>query len=268
MTKKTYQKPDVSREALENTLADLTRKLWESNQKLEREEQTRRELLANLSHDLRAPMTALASAVELLQSGREINDEDYRELLGMMSRRLKTMQSMMEELFLLSRIEDPNRELVRERVQAGVFLEEFFFSNEADSKYAERELVLEVPEDFPYAVEIDVEQIIRVLDNLFTNALRYSDAGARIILGASVTGEGDFLEISVRDTGMGIAEEDLPHIFERSYRADRSRTPKDNGSGLGLAIAKGIVERHGGRIECSSKVGEGSCFRVFLPLAK
>ncbi len=267
--KRQYIKPEVSRAELEQALTEVNEQLWQANRRLEEEERVRQEFLANLSHDLRAPMAALTSTIELLQSGQDMDEEKYKSLLNLMSRRLGMMQSMMDELFLLTRMESPSTRLQLEKVQAGVFLEEYFFACEADSKFKDRNLKLEVPEEFPYLIEVDVNKMIRVLENLFINALRYSSEGAEIALGAYCVAENGerAVCIYVRDSGEGISEEDLPHIFERSYRADRSRTPEKSGTGLGLAIAKSIVERHGGRIWCESRLGEGSRFFITIACA-
>ena len=186
-----------------------------------------------------------------------------------MDRRLHTLQSILNDIFLLTLLESPSTKLETEPVEMGIFLEDYFYSCMADPKYHKRRLKLEVPDYFPYTAEIEAEKMIRVLDNLFTNALRYSGEGAEIALGAKfIEGEKEEgkIRIYVRDTGEGIHKEDAEHIFERSYRASRSRTPEHegSGSGLGLAIAKGIVERHGGAIWCESEVGKGSCFTFSL----
>ncbi|MCI8719322.1 MAG: HAMP domain-containing histidine kinase [Lachnospiraceae bacterium] len=269
MSKKKYTKPDISREELEKALVKANQELWMANRRLEAEERTRAELFSNLSHDLRAPMTALFSAVELLKSGQEIGEKKYQDILKLMDRRLHTLQSILNDIFLLTLLESPSTKIETEPVEMGIFLEDYFYSCTADPKYHKRRLKLEVPDSFPYTAEIEAEKMIRVLDNLFTNALRYSGEGAEIALGARfIAGEKDEgkIRIYVRDTGEGIHKEDSEHIFERSYRASRSRTPEHegSGSGLGLAIAKGIVERHGGAIWCESEVGKGSCFTFSL----
>lgn len=269
MSKKKYTKPDISREELEKALVKANQELWMANRRLEAEERTRAELFSNLSHDLRAPMTALFSAVELLKSGQEIGEKKYQDILKLMDRRLHTLQSILNDIFLLTLLESPSTKIETEPVEMGIFLEDYFYSCTADPKYHKRRLKLEVPDSFPYTAEIEAEKMIRVLDNLFTNALRYSGEGAEIALGARfIAGEKDEgkIRIYVRDTGEGIYKEDSEHIFERSYRASRSRTPEHegSGSGLGLAIAKGIVERHGGAIWCESEVGKGSCFTFSL----
>lgn len=263
MGKKKYTKPDISREELEQALMKANEELWKANRKLEAEERARIELFSNLSHDLRAPMTALFSSVELLKSGQVIGQKEYKDILKLMDGRLHTLQSILNDLFLLTLVESPTARLEKEPVEMGIFLEEYFYSCEADRKYQKRNLKLEVPDPFPYTADIDAEKMIRVLDNLFTNALRYSSEGADISLGAEyVQGE---LWIYVQDTGEGILPGDIERIFERSYRGSRSRTPGDGGSGLGLAIAKGIVERHGGKIWCESEVNVGSRFTFTVP---
>ena len=269
MSKKKYTKPDISREELEKALVKANQELWMANRRLEAEERTRAELFSNLSHDLRAPMAALFSAVELLKSGQEIGEKKYQDILKLMDRRLHTLQSILNDIFLLTLLESPSTKLETEPVEMGFFLEDYFYSCMADPKYHKRRLKLEVPDSFPYTAEIEAEKMIRVLDNLFTNALHYSGEGAEIALGAKfIEGEKEEgkIRIYVRDNGEGIHKEDAEHIFERSYRASRSRTPEHegSGSGLGLAIAKGIVERHGGAIWCESEVGKGSCFTFSL----
>lgn len=276
MVKKAYKKPQITREELEAALIKANDALWQANQKLEAEERTRMELLSNLSHDLRSPVAALASSVEVLKSGEATKSQ--QEIFALMERRLKTLQTMINDLFLLTTVESPTTELHTEPIEAGVFLEEFFFSCEADPKYSRRKLVLQVPDTFTYPIAIDAEKMVRVLDNLFTNALRYSSDGDEIRLGAAYidysVGEqresvnAACVEIWVEDTGAGISKQDLPHIFERSYRASRSRTPGDGGSGLGLSIAKGIVKKHGGSIHCESTQGKGSRFTILMPIAE
>lgn len=265
MEKKRYVKPKtISREELENALLQANEELSLANEKLKRQEHERAELFRNLSHDLRAPMTALVSAVGLIREKKDMDPRERQELVELMGRRLKNLNSILDELFLLGQMENPELRLELEAIDAGSFLEEFYFSCEADVKYAERKLELDMTENLCCQINVDPQKLVRVLDNLFTNALRYSKQGDGITLGARQ--EGQTLRIWVKDTGMGIAPLDLPHVFERTYRADRSRTPGDGGHGLGLAIARSIVQRHGGRIWCESKQDEGSCFFIELPV--
>jgi signal transduction histidine kinase len=267
MEKKRYAKPQaISREELEKALLSANEELSRANEKLKQQERERREFLRNLSHDLRAPMTALSSTIGLLREKKDMDETERMELLSLMDRRLKNLKSMLDEIFLLGQMDNPEQVLEVETIDAGMLLEEFFYSCEADVKFSERELSLKLPKDFSCMVCVDPQRIVRVLDNLFSNALRYSRAGDLIELSAKE--ETEKLLISVRDTGVGILPEDLPHVFERSFRADASRTPGDGGHGLGLAIARSIMERHGGTIWCESKPGVGSTFFLELPKAE
>lgn len=277
MAGKEYIRPRmISREELERALVEANEQLSLANERLLQQEKERAALFSNLSHDLRAPMAALTGTVALLRERQEISGEEYRELLDLMGRRLKNISSILDDIFLLGQMENPDLILNRELIEAAPLLEEFFYSCDADSRFQDRTLRLELEEDLDCRIRVDAEKIVRVLDNLFTNALRYSGAGAEILLSAKIIvkdpGRDDLpedtqglLQISVRDTGMGIPPEDLPHVFERSFRGDKSRTPGISGHGLGLAIAKSIVERHGGEIRCESEVGKGSTFIVELP---
>lgn len=271
MEKKRYTKPKtITREELEQALLVANEELSKANAELSRQEWERMELFRNLSHDLRAPMTALVGTVELLREKKNLGEKECRGLLDLMDRRLKTMNAILDDVFLLGQMESPQLKLELETIDAAALLEEFFYSCAADVKYEKRRLALELPEELECMVSVDPQKIVRVLDNLFTNAVRYSGDGDEITLEARIlpdeTGKGRQLRIMVRDTGIGILPEDLPHVFERSFRADRSRTPGDGGNGLGLAIAKSIVERHDGRIWCESEPEKGSCFLVELPV--
>lgn len=264
MKKKQYKKPQITIEQLEQQLVEVNTALWQANKQLEAEQKSKSELLSNLSHDLRAPLAALRSTVELLQSKDTISTDERHTLLNIMDKRLSMLETMINDLFLLTHIENLSVKPETEAINAGIFIEEYFYACTVDNKFEKRHLNIDVPDDFPYFININVQHIIRVLDNLMTNALRYSKDGDTITLSVK-SKTSDILCIIVEDTGKGISPDDIIHIFERSFRADRSRTPLDGGSGLGLAIAKGIIEQHNGKIYCESTPGEGSCFIIELP---
>ncbi len=266
MIKKKYVKPDISKEELEKALLEVNEKLWQANQKLAMQEQTRMELFSNLSHDLRSPVMALSSAVEYLQTLEDTKTEERQKLYLVMQKRLKNLQAMLNDLFLLTLVESPTVSLSFEIVEIGAFLEEFFYLCEADSKYAGRKLSFEARGPLAYQVRMDTEKMVRVLENLLGNALRYSEEGTKIILGAELRKEQRDVMIWVKDYGIGIAKEEQKHIFEYSYRVNRARTPGEESSGLGLGIAKGIVEKHSGKIWCESELHKGSSFYFTLPV--
>ena len=273
MERKKFSEPKL------DTIEGLTAKLIELNGKLKESEQARTRMLENISHDLRAPLTAIRSAIDYFMEigdAEAIDKEEIKQLANLLDKRARTLEVLVNDLYYLTSLDNTNNRFKFEEVPLGAFLEEYFFSAEIDDKYAERELIFELPDDFEYMVNMDVSRLTRVLDNLFTNALKYSYPGAKIELGAYVpTNEEiqqniedgkDYITFYVKDTGIGIAEDKLPYVFERTFMVSDSRTPETTtGSGLGLAIVKGIVEKHGGRITCESKHGEGSCFRVYLP---
>ena len=138
---------------------------------------------------------------------------------------------------------------------------------EADPRFDGAELTLDIPNPLSTTLNIDPVLMHRVLDNLFTNALKYSKGTPKITLGASLTKEEgrDLLLIYVQDNGIGIAKKHLPYIFDRSYTAQKSRTPDEHAStGFGLSIVKSIVERHSGTVSCQSETGTGSRFEIRL----
>lgn len=264
--KKKFKQPGLD----SSTVAVLSAKLLEANNELMKAEQERKMMLENISHDLRAPLTAIRSTVDYLKhcegSGRlVVADDDIKSMLNLLDVRTRTLEVLVQDLYYLTCIEGGRDELKLEEIPLAQFLEEYFFAAEIDDRYSDKELVLEVPDDMKAVVRIDTAKMSRVLDNLFTNARKYSDEGARITLGARE--EGEFALFYVRDTGYGIPEESIEHVFSRTFRVTTSRTPsKENSSGLGLAIAKSIAEQHGGSIECESVYGEGSIFTVKIPV--
>jgi signal transduction histidine kinase len=262
--KKKFEQPEVA----SNTVAVLSAKLLEANKKLQQAERERTLMIENISHDLRAPLTAIRSTVDyMLEVNRQegsIPRKEQEAMLSLLDVRTRTLEVLVNDLYYMTCLESGREELKLSKVPLIQFLEEYFFAAEIDEKYEEYLLKLEADEDLEVCVNIDVAKFSRVLDNLFTNARKYSKEGSEITLGAGAEGGKAFFY--VKDNGQGIPEEALPYIFDRTYRVSGARTPsKESSSGLGLAIAKSIVEQHGGKITCESTLEEGSCFRVELP---
>lgn len=264
--KKKFEQPKVD----SDTVAKLSKKLLEANAKLQEAEHERTLMLENISHDLRAPLTAIRSAIDYLKArdekeGLTVSSKDLSDMLRLIDNRALTLEVLVQDLFYLTSIESGREELKLQRVPIGQFLEEYFFAAQIDERYSGRNLLLEIPEDDDSFVSIDIGKMSRVLDNLFTNARKYSEDGSDITLGMGRYG--DNVRFFVRDTGAGIPKEEVSHIFERTYRVSKSRTPEgETSSGLGLSIVKSIVDQHGGRVWCESNLGEGSCFFVELPV--
>lgn len=265
-TKKKFEQPHVD----SNTVVELSKKLIEANNKLKTVQDERKILLENISHDLRAPLTAIRSTIDYMnQKGNGdysvISSDEMSKMMNLLDSRVRALEVLINDLYYLTSIENSSSENNFDVVPLGQFLEEYFFSVEIDEKYKDNELILDVPEELNAFVRIDTVKMNRVLDNLFTNAMKYSAKGSSIELGAFLNGNNAC--VFVKDNGNGISEEDLPHIFERSFRASDSRTPiKEEGNGFGLAIAKAIVEQQGGKIYCKSVFEEGSTFYIELPI--
>lgn len=255
--------------SLENTrIEQLTRQLMEANAGLTRLQKEREMMLSNISHDLRAPITAIRGAIDLSLSSKDPSVEELIKTIQIIDRRTGTLEDLINDMYYLFCVEDTTRPLATTSLPAGPFLEEYFFDVEADSRYEGFEMILDVPEDLDCIINIDTQKFLRVLDNLFTNAAKYSGNVEHPSIKLSALKTTDkTLEIRVSDTGNGIPTEAIPHIFSRTYTVSSARTPESQstGSGLGLSIARAIIERHNGTIECQSEIGKGTVFIIKLP---
>ena len=223
-------------------------------------EKTKRDFVANVSHELKTPLTAIKGFVETMEPRA---DEEGRTYLEIIRRNADRLIAIVEDLLVLSQLEAPDAKIARERVDVRAVAENILkmFGRRAGEKGIS--LALEAPPGLP-AIQADPVQLEGLLINLVDNALRFTDKGSVTIrLG---TRPGRFL-VEVEDTGIGIDADHLPHIFERFYVADKSRSKKLGGTGLGLAIVKHIAQAHGGGVSVRSGLGEGTVITVDLPLA-
>lgn len=263
--KLTFQTPDVTVEELTNALYRSNLALDRTNKELLRLQKEQSDLFTNLTHDLRSPISAIRVAIEYMLSDSSLTLTEIRDSLGMLLTRTEFLEQLIHDILLLSTVESMGHPLHLECIDIGIFLEELFYNYREDSNYANRKLILEVPSNFPYQVMIDTKLLHRVFDNLFSNALKFSTSGASITLIASISES--YVIITVKDTGIGISKEHLPHIFDRSFMVSDSRTPTaTTGYGLGLSIVKAIVSRLGGTISCNSTLHVGSSFSLTLPV--
>jgi signal transduction histidine kinase len=226
---------------------------------LESLERLRRDLVANVSHELKTPISALRAHLENLLDGVE---EPNREVLQVMLEQSERLTRLVEELLDLSRLESGGVTLTMEPVKLAPLVKQVAreiqvargpavsFHNEVD------------PDLSP--VTADRERLHQVLFNLLDNAFRFTPAGGAVTVSAARVG--DSCEVTVDDTGPGIPDEHLPFVFERFYRVDSSRSRGDGGTGIGLTIARTVVEAHGGRIWAERRDDGGSRFRFVLPL--
>jgi len=226
-------------------------------------------MLSNISHDLRAPITAIRSAVDYLLAGNDISEDDYMSAVKLIDRRTKTLEDLIQDMYYLFCVEDTSKELSLKTVDAVAFFEEYFYDAIIDTRYDAHNMNLDITDDLTCSIQIDLQKIVRVLDNLFTNAAKYSPEGSDITLKVTLQNNADTLLVSVTDNGIGIPADALQHLFNRTYTVSSARTPNSaTGSGLGLSIAKAIIERHGGKIWCESIENHGSSFLFTLPLVE
>jgi len=241
--------------------AQLARSFNRMVAELERSDRQRRNLTADVAHELRTPLHIIQGNLE------GIIDGVYEPTEGHIAATLdetRSLARLVEDLRTLSLAESGQLPLIRESVDLRDLLADVQTSFSGQAEVAGVDLELEIHSDGALSVWGDVGRLDQVLGNLVANALRYTPHGGRIEIAAGALEGGVW--ISVEDTGAGIPAEDLPYVFDRFWKGDRSRTRVDGaGSGLGLAIARQLVHAHGGTIEVSSIPGEGTTFRIELP---
>jgi signal transduction histidine kinase len=222
----------------------------------------RRDMVANISHDLRSPLASIRANLEtLLLKDGELEPGERRGFLEAALRNVDGFHRLVEELFELARLESGQARPRLESFHPGELAQDVVLKLRPRAEAAGVRLDSELPAELPPA-HGELGLIERLLTNLIENALAFTPAGGSVKV--SLAAEEGGTRVSVADTGSGIAPEDLPHIFERFYRADRSRGRSTGGAGLGLAIARQIAELHGSRLVVESSPGRGSRFHFLL----
>jgi two-component system phosphate regulon sensor histidine kinase PhoR len=232
---------------------------------LRRLESLRRDFVANASHELRTPIAAVRSATETLRAGALHDPPAAARFVDIIDRNAMRLQSLVEDMLDLSKLESNEFKLKRERVELSnvVPIVLALFRERAEKKGVR--LTAELPET-PLAVEGDARALEHVLSNLVDNAVKYCPSGTKIVVSARL--EDDRVRLAVSDSGNGIPSEHLPRLFERFYRVDAGRSRELGGTGLGLSIVKHMVEAMHGAVSVQSEVGKGSTFAVLLGSAK
>ena len=238
-------------------VARLSQDFNQMAEQLQQATRQRADLIAWVSHDLQTPLTSIQAILEALADGLIEDPEAQERYLRTAQREVRSLSDLIDDLFQLTKLDAggltleicPNSlsDLISDTLES--------FSQLAEKKNIR--LSGQVSEGID-PVEMDAKQIGRVLNNLVSNALRYTPEGQQVEISALRMGEQ--VEVRVRDTGEGIPEEDLPHLFESFYRGEKSRNRATGGAGLGLAIARGILLAHDGEIRVESQPGEGTTF--------
>jgi len=247
--------------ARQHELAELAGSL---NSRLQAAVHARDHFLAVLSHELRNPLAALSSGLHLLKTPVK-NTSATENTVLMMERQLKQMVRLVDDLLDVSRIATGKLELHKERVQLAAVIRDAEEGSRPAIEGGEHRLIIVSSPD-PIVLDADAIRLSQVLLNLLTNAAKFSERGGLIWL--TVKREANEVAVSVRDAGIGISPNQLPHIFEVFLQVDRAWQRAQGGLGIGLSLVKQFVELHGGRVEAKSDgLGKGSEFIVYLPLA-
>ncbi|WP_430509576.1 two-component system histidine kinase PnpS [Gottfriedia solisilvae] len=227
---------------------------------LKKLEQVRKDFFANVSHELKTPITSIKGFTETLLDGAMENEELCKNFLSIILTESDRMQSLIQDLLDLSKIEQQNFKLDRNDVSVKLIIEDV--QQMLIQKAAEKDIDFALYLKTPLVVNADALRLKQVFINLIDNAIHYTPNGGKVFITASETNEQ--IVVRVNDTGVGIGKEEISRIFERFYRVDKARSRNSGGTGLGLAIVKHLVEAHKGKIEVESKLGHGTSFIVTL----
>lgn len=225
-------------------------------------DKSRREFVADVSHELRTPLTGIKGAVETVLENPTLDGDTKNNFLEMAIEECDRMTRLVGDLLVLSRLDNKKTSWKIETFDAERFIEHIYDVMSVSAKEREQTLTMKCESDIP-DVTADKEKLQQVIINIVSNAVKYTPKGGNVAITAK-NANGFFL-ISVSDNGIGIPQEDLPRIFERFYRVEKSRTSDAGGTGLGLAIAKEIIDAHGGDIRINSDIGHGTHVDVFIP---
>lgn len=230
-------------------------------------ERMRTDFVANASHELRTPLAAIKGFLETLEDPKAGKDDATRaRFLKIMYDEADRMQRLIEDLMSLSRIEAEKFQLPSDVIDLSDLVEEardFYINSRGKNA---KEIQVNLPASIPL-IHGDRAQLSQVIYNLLSNAFKYGRKGTPVRIDVTPNKSGTMLSLSITDQGDGIAAEHIPRLTERFYRVDKGRSKSIGGTGLGLAIVKHISERHGGRMEITSKLGIGTTVSVLLPIA-
>jgi len=237
--------------------------LLESIQEQRNLEKNRKELIANISHDLKTPITTIIGYVEGLQEGIAETPEKRAKYLKTIHSKSLALNRLIEELFLYSKFDAEAVQFHFERIDIGNFLTHMVEEFQLDNR--EVQLELKIPKDV--YVNMDRMQMNRAITNLIENSMKFKKRTEPLRIILEVVVRNEQVEMVIKDNGQGISERQLPYVFERFYRGEEARTSTTGGSGLGLAIVKQIVEKHSGHVNIQSKLHYGTTVTIILEKA-
>jgi two-component system, OmpR family, phosphate regulon sensor histidine kinase PhoR len=226
-------------------------------------ERVRRDFVANVSHEFKTPLTAIQGFAETLLAGAMDDPQNRIRFLQIILDHSRRLARLTDDLLELSRMDADRVDLELDRLSVSQFVQSCIETTQRSAAEKNLRVSVNLKTSLP-DIAADRRRLAEVLQNLLDNAVQYTPSGGRITVSAS--SDGDEVEFSVSDTGIGIPKVDQPRIFERFYRVDVARSREVGGTGLGLSIAKHLVEAHGGRIWVESEVGQGSQFHFTVPV--
>jgi two-component system, OmpR family, phosphate regulon sensor histidine kinase PhoR len=229
---------------------------------LKKLEAMRKDFVANVSHELKTPITSIRGFSETLLDDDLHDKETARHFLGIINEESKRLQTLIEDLLALSKLEKEDSRLVFTSINMSQLLEEVIPMMNQQATQSGIKLKVEAERDLTFVA--DMNGVKQVLINLLANAINYSHKEDEVSL--TVGKQNDFIHITITDTGIGIPNEALSRIFERFYRVDKARSRNTGGTGLGLAIVKHIVELHKGKIHVESELEIGTTFHIYFPI--
>lgn len=247
--------------SLAETFNQMAEQLQAADQRQRELESLRRDLIAWVSHDLQTPLTSMRAILEALSDGVVEDPETVKRYLLTAQRDVRSLSSLIDDLFHLAQLDAGGLPLHRADASLSDLVSDTLESFTELAKQQQITLEGNVESNVD-PVHMDTQAIGRVLNNLIGNALRHTPAQGRVSVWVR---RNPNVEVTVSDTGEGIRAEDIPHVFERFYRGEKSRSRATGGAGLGLAIARGIVQAHGGEINVESEMGKGAQFTFRLP---
>ncbi|MGA3169939.1 MAG: ATP-binding protein [Chthoniobacteraceae bacterium] len=224
-------------------------------------EDVRKQFVANVSHELRTPLSIFHGYLETLMETKGLTEEEAAGYLRIMSKHSRRLQLLLDDLLILARLEARTDPLDIQPLSLDLFLRKIL--EEWEPRLREKNVSLDVEPEVE-TIPADPFRLEQVICNLLENAIKYSPPGADIAIRALPAG--DKVELRIEDTGVGIPQADLPHVFERFYRVEKARSREAGGTGLGLSIVKHIVGLHGGQVRAESTFGKGTAIVIHLPM--
>ena len=225
----------------------------------------RREFVANVSHELRTPLTTVKSYIETLLDGAMDDKETGRRFLEVVGGEADRMTRMVQDLLTLAQLDHHPEQLARRPVDTGHLIETVVQRLSVVWMAKQLRIGRHVPTPHPWVLG-DYQKLEEAVVNILSNSMEFTPPGGAIVI--TVTPQGDWVDITIADSGIGIPEEDLPRVFERFYRVDKARSRQMGGTGLGLAIVKEIVTAHQGQVEVESQLGKGTTTHLKLPAVR